>query len=98
MRYTEQPSQAKQTDARLMSVIQAVSAYKLQSQAFDEAQKGNVAGATQRLRSAGERLIAMGQEDLGHTMLTEAELMEKEGQMSSEGTKRLRYGTRKLSK
>jgi hypothetical protein len=38
----------------------------------------------------------MGEEDLGNTMLVEAELMEKEGQMSAEGTKKLRYGTRKL--
>jgi Ca-activated chloride channel family protein len=79
-----------------MSVVQAVSAFKLQSQAIDEAGRGNVAGATRRLRRAGEHLIEMGQEDLGQTMLVEADLLEKEGQMSSEGTKKLRYGTRKL--
>jgi Ca-activated chloride channel family protein len=79
-----------------MSVIQKVSAFKLQTQAMEEANRGNIAGATRRLRAAGERLIEMGEDDLGHTMLTEAELMEKEGQMSAEGTKKLRYGTRKL--
>jgi Mg-chelatase subunit ChlD len=96
VRYTERPSLAKQTDPNLMSVVQAVSAFKLQSQAIDEAGRGNVAGATRRLRRAGEHLIEMGQEDLGQTMLVEADLLEKEGQMSSEGTKKLRYGTRKL--
>jgi Ca-activated chloride channel family protein len=95
-RYTETPSLAKQTDAHLMSVIQAVSAFKLQSQAMQEAERGNLAGATKRLRVAGERLIEMGKEDLGQTMLVEADLLEKEGQMSSGGTKKLRYGTRKL--
>jgi len=94
--YTERPSQAKQTDAHLMAVIQKVSAFKLQNQAIEEARRGNVAGATRRLRMAGEHLIEMGEEDLGHTMLVEAELMEKKGQMSAEGTKKLRYGTRKL--
>jgi Ca-activated chloride channel family protein len=94
--YTEKPSLAIQTDARLMSVIQKVSAFKLQNQALEEANRGNVAGATRRLRMAGERLVEMGEEDLGHTMLVEAELMEKEGRMSAEGTKKLRYGTRKL--
>jgi Ca-activated chloride channel family protein len=79
-----------------MSVIQAVSAFKLQSQAMQDAERGNLDGATKRLRMAGERLIEMGQEDLGQTMLTEADLLEKEGQMSSGGTKKLRYGTRKL--
>ncbi len=96
VRYTEKPSLAKQTDPHLMSVIQAVSAFKLQSEAIEEASRGNVARATRRLRTAGERLIEMGQEDLGQTMLTEADLLEKEGQMSAEGTKKLRYGTRKL--
>ena len=95
-RYTERPSLAEQTDPHLMSVVQAVSAFKLQSQAIEEASRGNVARATRRLRTAGERLKEMGQEDLGETMLVEAELLEKEGQMSSEGTKKLRYGTRKL--
>jgi hypothetical protein len=47
---------------------------------------------------AGERLIDMGQKDLGETMLSEAERMEQGGQMSVEGTKKLRYGTRKLTR
>ena len=94
--YTEKPSLARQTDAHLMSAIHRVSALKLQNQAMEEVQRGNVAGATKRLRAAGERLIEMGQEDLGQTMLVEAELMEKEGRMSAQGTKRLRYGTRRL--
>jgi Ca-activated chloride channel family protein len=96
-RYTEKPSLTKQTDPKLMSAIQKVSAFKLHAQAMEASRRGNVAGATRRLRTAGERLIEMGEEDLGHTMLTEAELMEKEGQMSAEGTKKLRYGTRKLA-
>ena len=50
VRYTERPSLAKQTDPNLMSVVQAVSAFKLQSQAIEEAGRGNVAGATRRLR------------------------------------------------
>lgn len=103
--YTETPSLAvrtssPQTNAHLMSIVQRVSVFKLQNQAMEEAQalaaQGNLAGATRRLRTAGERLIEMGQEDLGQTMLVEAELMEKEGQMSAQGTKKLRYGTRKL--
>jgi Ca-activated chloride channel family protein len=94
--YTERPSEARQPNPHLMSVIQSVSAFKLQNQAMEEARRGNVEGATRRLRMAGERLIEMGEEDLGNTMLVEAELMEKEGQMSAEGTKKLRYGTRKL--
>jgi hypothetical protein len=94
--YTERPSEARRTDPHLMSVVQAVSAFKLQNQALEEASRGNVAGATRRLRTAGERLIEMGEQDLGQTMLDEAERMDREGQMSAAGTKKLRYGTRKL--
>jgi len=94
--YGESPGQAQQTDPRLMDAVQKVSAFKLHAQAMQEVEQGNVAGATKRLRLAGERLIEMGQEDLGQTMLTEAELMEKEGQMTAQGTKKLRYGTRKI--
>jgi len=103
IRYSEKPSLTKQTDAHLMDIVQRVSVYKLHQQAVQDIDRGNVAGATRKLRAAGERLIEMGQDDLGHTMLVEAELMEKEeaegapAGMSSEGTKKLRYGTRKLA-
>ena len=98
VRYTERPSEARQTDPELMAVVQRISAFKLQNQALEEAGRGNIAGATKRLRRAGDRLIEMGQQDLGETMLDEAQRMEKDGQMSTEGTKKLRYGTRKLTR
>jgi len=98
IRYTERPSEAQQTDPELMAVVQRVSAFKLQGQAIEEARQGNIAGATRRLRRAGEHLIEMGQQDLGQTRLSEASKIEKDGQMSPEGTKKLRYGTRKLTR
>ena len=61
VRYTERPSEARETAPRLMTAIQAVSAFKLQSQAIEEAGRGNVAGATRRLRaerSIGKKLPA----------------------------------------
>ena len=98
VRYTERPSEARETDPELMAVVQRISAFKLQHQAMEEVSRGNLAGATKRLRMAGDRLIEMGQRDLGETMLDEAQRMEEDGQMSSEGTKKLRYGTRKLTR
>jgi secreted protein with Ig-like and vWFA domain len=96
VQYSEKPSEAKQTDPTLMSAVQRVSAFKLQNQALQEASRGNVAGATRRLQTAGQRLIEMGHQDLGQTMLSEVERMKKEGHISDAGTKKLRYGTRKL--
>lgn len=98
VRYSDHQGDVAQPNPRLMDAVQKVSAFKLHTQALEQVEQGNVAGATRRLRAAGERLIEMGQHDLGQTMLAEADLMEKEGQMSAEGTKKLRYGTRKLTK
>jgi hypothetical protein len=96
VRYSEKPSAAKRIDPTLMSAVQRVSAFKLQTQALQEASRGNIAGATRRLQTAGQRLIDMGHKDIGETMLEEAKRMARDGQMSSAGTKKLRYGTRKL--
>jgi Ca-activated chloride channel family protein len=96
VQYSEKPSEAKQTDPTLMSAVQCVSAFKLQNQALQEASRGNIAGATRRLQTAGQHLIEMGHQDLGETMLSEAERMKRDGHISDAGTKKLRYGTRKL--
>jgi Ca-activated chloride channel family protein len=58
---------------------------------------GNVAGASQKLRAAATRLLEMGEDDLAQSALEEAENLEKSGQMSARGTKKLRYETRKLT-
>jgi hypothetical protein len=42
-------------------------------------------------------LLELGEADLAGTAQQEAERLEKEGQMSASGTKKLRYETRKLT-
>jgi Ca-activated chloride channel family protein len=74
-----------------------VTAFKLQTRALEEARLGNVAGATQKLRAAATRLLELGEEDLAQAALQEAENLETQGAMSSAGTKKLRYETRKLT-
>jgi Ca-activated chloride channel family protein len=89
--------QAKQYDAEVMNIVEKVTAFKLQTRALEEAKMGNVAGASQKLRAAATRLLEMGEEDLAQSALEEAENLEKSGQMTSHGTKKLRYETRKLT-
>jgi len=81
----------------VMNVVEKVSAFKLQTRALDDAARGDIAGATQKLRAAATRLITMGEEDLAQAVLNEAANLEQRGQMSPEGTKRLRYDTRRLT-
>lgn len=96
VRYTEKVTLTRQTNPYLMAAVQRVSAFKLHNQAMQEASRGNIAGATRRLRMAGERLRELGEHELGRTMFTEAERLEREGNLSPAATKKLRYGTRRL--
>jgi Ca-activated chloride channel family protein len=95
--FTADAVQAKQYEPEVMNIVEKVTAFKLQTRALEEAKMGNVAGASQKLRAAATRLLDMGEDDLAQSALEEAENLEKSGQMSSHGTKKLRYETRKLT-
>lgn len=81
----------------VMNMVERVSAYDLQTRALQQAQLGDVAGATQKLRAAATRLLDLNETDLADIALTEAQALEEQGAMSSAGTKKLRYETRKLT-
>ena len=95
--FTADPAQATQTNPYVMNVIEKVTAHKLQTRALDEAAVGNIAGATQKLRAAATRLLALGEEELAQTAQEEAERLEHGEALSARGTKKLRYETRKLT-
>ena len=97
LEFTTDPAQAKRYDARIMNLAEKVTAYKLQTRALEEARMGNVAGATQKLRAAATRLLELGETDLASAAQQEADNLEQSGAMSSSGTKKLRYQTRKLT-
>jgi Ca-activated chloride channel family protein len=94
---TSDAALARQYDADVMNIVEKVTAFKLQTRALEEARLGNVAGASQKLRAAATRLLEIGEEDLAQSAMEEADNLEKSGQMSSHGTKKLRYETRKLT-
>jgi len=95
--FSADAAQAKQYDAEVMNIVEKVTAFKLQTRALEEAKMGNVAGASQKLRAAATRLLDLGEDELAQSALEEAENLEKGGQMSARGTKKLRYETRKLT-
>jgi Ca-activated chloride channel family protein len=95
--FTSDATEAKQYNPEVMNIVEKVTAFKLQTRALEEAKMGNISGASQKLRAAATRLLEMGEEDLAQSALEEAENLEKSGQMSSRGTKKLRYETRKLT-
>ena len=97
LNFTADAAEAKQYDAEIMNLVEKVTAYKLQTRALEEAKAGNVAGATQKLRAAATRLLELGESDLAQAASQEADNLEKSGQMSASGTKKLHYQTRKLT-
>jgi Ca-activated chloride channel homolog len=54
-----------------------------------------VSGATQKLQSAVTRLLSQGEVELAQTMQQEIENLQQSGQLSSEGQKTMKFGTRK---
>ena len=94
---TGDAAKAREYDSEVMNIVEKVTAFKLQTRALEEAKMGNIAGASQKLRAAATRLLEMGEDELAQSALEEAENLEKSGQMTARGTKKLRYETRKLT-
>ncbi len=94
--FTANPAQV-QGNPYVLNIVEKVTTHKLQTRALDEANDGNIPGATQKLRAAATRLLAMGENDLAQTALEEAERLEKGQKLSPRGTKKLRSETRKLT-
>lgn len=79
-------------------MAERASAYDLQTRAIEQAASGDISGATKKLRTAATRLLNMDEKDLAETALSEALNLSQKGSMSSTGTKKLRYETRKLTR
>jgi len=96
--FTSDPQQSKQYDAYTMNLVEKVTAFKLQTRALKAAKMGDTEGASKQLRAAATRLLQVGEEKLAQAALDEAQNLEEKGAMTSSGTKKLRYSTRKLTR
>jgi Ca-activated chloride channel family protein len=93
--FTGDQGQLNQVNPNVMNIVEKVSAFKLQTRALQDLQAGDVSGATQKLKSAVTRLLNQGEVELANTMQKEVENLEQSGQLSSEGQKTIKFGTRK---
>ena len=82
---------------RVMNLVEKATAFRLQTRALEEAEIGNVTAASRNLRSAATRLLSLGEVDLANQATQEAERLDRQGQMSAAGTKKLTFATRKLA-
>ncbi|MEK6681796.1 MAG: VWA domain-containing protein [Nitrospirota bacterium] len=85
-------------NAKVMNVVERVNAFKLQTRALTEARLGNTIAATKKLQVAATRLLELGEVELAKTAKMEAENLAKGGSLTSAGTKKLQYETRRLTR
>lgn len=95
--FTADAGAAAKVNAEVMNLVEKVSAFKLQTRALTEAEAGNIAAATQKLEAAATMLLNLGEADLAETAEQEILSLKKTGALTSLGTKKLEYGTRKLT-
>jgi Ca-activated chloride channel family protein len=88
---------ASKVNAEVMHLVEKVSAFRLQTRALTEAEAGHIAAATQKLEAAATMLLNMGEDELAETAEKEILGLRKTGSLSAAGTKKLEYGTRKLT-
>jgi Ca-activated chloride channel family protein len=93
--FTADQAMAQQVNPPVMNIVEKVSAFKLQTRALQDLASGDVSGATQKLQSAVTRLLSQGETELAQTMQKEVENLQSSGQLSSEGQKTIKFGTRK---
>jgi Ca-activated chloride channel family protein len=82
--------------AELIEAVRRVNLYRLQEQAWDEAQAGQLESAATRMQQLSTRYLETGEVDLAHQANLEAQRLTRMGGMSPEGRKVLKYGTRAL--
>jgi Ca-activated chloride channel family protein len=95
--FTDDAAAAMKVNAEVMNLVEKISAFKLQTRALTEAEAGNIAAATQKLQSAATVLLNLGEDDLAAAAEKEILSLKKTGALTAMGTKKLEYGTRKLT-
>ena len=71
--------------------------FKMQEKVMTDLDQGSIIAATQRLETMATRLLNLGETELARAALLEAGRLSRTGNLSSEGRKKIRYGTRSLS-
>ena len=98
LQYSNDPALHNQLVGHVMNVVEKVQAFRLQTQALDDAQAGDVNNATRKLRQAVTILLSQGETELAGQMQQEADRLEESGQVSSEGKKTIMLTSRKTVK
>jgi Ca-activated chloride channel family protein len=80
----------------ILEAVRLLNLYRMNEKVWSELEEGRVETAVNRMRHLTTRLLEAGQTQLAQQAHLEAERLAKLGTLSSEGRKRLKYGTRAL--
>ena len=83
--------------ATIITALGKLAIFKMQEKAMEDLELGHVSAATQRLETMATRLLNLGETDLARAALLEAGRLARTGDLSAEGRKKIKYGTRSLS-
>jgi len=90
-------AEAGRVNAEVMNLVERISAFKLQTRALRDVAAGDLDAATRRLQSAATVLLDLGERELAAAATAEANKLASTGALTAAGTKKLEYGTRKLT-
>jgi Ca-activated chloride channel family protein len=96
--FTDDMHAIEQVNERVMNIVEKVQAFKLQTRALEEIERGDVGGATQKLRQAVTILLSQNEDELASQMQEEVDRLEQSGQISNEGKKTIKLTSRKTIK
>jgi Ca-activated chloride channel family protein len=95
--FTEESIVDPQVPSSIVGALGKLAIFRMQEKALIELEQGRADLATQRLETMATRLINIGEIELARAALLEASRVAKTGQLSPEGRKKIKYGTRSLS-
>jgi Ca-activated chloride channel family protein len=80
----------------LVKAVRLLNMYRMNEKVLDEVEAGQLESATKRMKHLTTRLLEAGQTRLAQQAHLEGERLSNMGSLSSEGRKKLKYGTRAL--
>ena len=96
--YSPDPYAGQRFNPQVMNLVERVQAFRLQTQALEEAAAGELAGATQKLRAAATILLNQGDEELAQVARQEADRLERGSGLSDVGKKTIVFKSSKTVK
>ena len=99
VRYARPVSDIPGADAPPTQIVHALSRlmlYRMQERARKEIDSGHLENATKHLKTLASNLISQGERSLAQTILLEVDHLQKQNKLSTEGIKKMKYGTRAL--